>query len=404
MIHVTPVAGNLSLRRKMRMLATKAGVGLLVFALVLAGCASSKNQTDSDAGGHSAQTVHVYDEANLPASAFETVGEVTGAACREDVYDSSPTREEGVEALKRRAERQGGNALINVRCRRGEGTDDCPGAYRCTGEAVRVVSVESLPRMSQRSGAEGLGEGDGQTGTGWVIAPGRVVTSYQLVQDRSEFILSVSDTTVSAELVATDEVHNLALLRPTRVSLLPPSIPLAQDSATTGMSVFTVGYPDAKTEGADLRTATGIVSAQSGALGDGRVYRTTVPSSSKRGGAPLLNRRGQVVGVLIPTSQEQGLSQSGASTEPISYVIKIRHKKPILAPAPDRAQPRPGCVGTCVRATCICSQSVLPPSPSGAGGPLRSSRDGSVRNRPGTEGMQSCGQWGDLGKSELESQ
>jgi len=108
MIHVTPVAGNLSLRRKMRMLATKAGVGLLVFALVLAGCASSKNQTDSDAGGHSAQTVHVYDEANLPASAFETVGEVTGAACREDVYDSSPTREEGVEALKRQAERRGG--------------------------------------------------------------------------------------------------------------------------------------------------------------------------------------------------------------------------------------------------------------------------------------------------------
>lgn len=316
------------------MLATKAGGGLSVFALVLvlAGCASSKNQTDSDAGGEGAQTVHVYDEADLPASAFETVGEVTGAACKEDVYDSSPTREEGVEALKRQAERQGGNALISVRCRRGEGTDDCPAAYRCTGEAVRVVSVESLPRMSQRLGSEGLGEGDGQTGTGWVIAPGRVVTSYQLVQDRSEFILSVSDTTVSAELVATDEVHNLALLRPTRMSLLPPSIPLAQDSATTGTSVFTVGYPSARTEEADLRTATGIVSAQSGALGDGRVYRTTVPSSSERGGAPLLNRRGQVVGVLLPTtSQEQGLSQSGASTEPISYAIKNQYLRRLQA-------------------------------------------------------------------------
>lgn len=313
------------------MLATKAGIGLSILALALAGCASSKNQGDSDAGDDRAQAVYVYDEADLPASAFETVGEVTGAACKEDIYDPAPTREEGMEALKREAERRGGNALINVRCRRGEGTDDCPGAYRCTGEAVRVVSVESVPRMSQRLGAEGLGEGDEQTGTGWVVAPGRVVTSYQLVRGRSEFTLSVSDTTVSAELVATDEVHNLALLRPTQMSLLPPSIPLAQDSVRIGAPVFTVGYPGYGTEEADLRTATGIVSAQTGALGDGRVYRTTVPASFKRGGAPLLNRRGQVVGVLVPTSQGRGLSQSGTSTEPISYAVKSRYLRQLRA-------------------------------------------------------------------------
>jgi len=196
---------------------------------------------------------------------------------------------------------------------------------------VRVASVESLPRMSQRLGSERRGEDDGQTGTGWVVAPGRVVTSYQLVQDRSEFILSVSDTTVSAELVATDEVHNLALLRPTRMSLLPPSIPLAQDSPRIGASVFTVGYPGHRTEEADLRTATGIVGARTGALGDSRVYRTTIPPSFERGGAPLLNRRGQVVGVLLPTSQEQGLSQSGTSTEPISYAVKNRYLRQLRA-------------------------------------------------------------------------
>lgn len=314
------------------MLVTKAGIGLAVFALglVLVGCAASKNQADSDAGDDSARTVYVYDEADLPASAVEPIGEVTGAACKEDIYDPSPTREEGVQALKRQAEQRGGNALINVRCRRGGGTGDCPGAYRCTGEAVRVVSVESVPRMSQRLGFEGLGEGDGRTGTGWVVAPGRVVTSYQLVQDRSEFTLSVSDTTVSAELVATDEVHNLALLRPTRMSLLPPSIPLAQDSARIGAPVFTVGYPGYGTDKSDLRTATGIVSAQTGALGDGRVYQTTIPASFKRGGAPLLNRRGQVVGVLVPRSQGQGVSQS-ASARPISYAVKNRYLRQLRA-------------------------------------------------------------------------
>lgn len=317
----------------MRRFATKARVGLSVLALTLAlgGCASSKNQAGSDRGDNSAKTVAVYDEADLPTSAVDTIGEVTGVACKEDVYAPAPNRAKAVEELKRQAERRGGNALINVRCRRGENADDCSGAYRCVGEAVQVVSVESLPRMSQRFRSGEIGESDEQTGTGWVVAPGRVVTSYQLVRDRSEFTLTVSDTTIAAELVATDEVHNLALLRPTRTSLLPPPIPLAQDSTRIGASVFTVGYLSYETGETELRTATGIISAQSGTLGDARVYRTTIPSSFERGGAPLLNRRGQAVGMLVPASRGQGFSQSRVTSEAISYAVKNEYLHQLLA-------------------------------------------------------------------------
>lgn len=73
------------------------------------------------------------------------------------------------------------------------------------------------------------------------------------------------------------------------------------------------------------------MSGRTGALGDSRVYRTTVPPSFERGGAPLLNHRDQVVGVLLPTSQEQGLSQSGPSTEPISYAVRSRYLRQLRA-------------------------------------------------------------------------
>lgn len=316
----------------MKTLVTEAGVGfsVLVFILAVVGCASSKNQVDANRGSNGAKTVFVYDKAELPASAFETIGEVTGAACKEDVYAPSPNREKAVEELKRQAEQRGGSALVNVRCRRGESTDDCPGAYRCVGEAVDVASVESLPRMSQRLRSDEVGTSDEQRGTGWIVSPGRVVTSYELVRDRSEFTLFVADTTVDAELVATDKIHNLAVLRPSRPSVLPSPIPLAQDSMRVGASVFTVGYPGYETGETDLRTATGIISAQSGALGDARVYRTTIPSSFERGGGPLLNWRGQAVGVLVPTSRGQGISQSRASSESISYAVKNEYVRQLL--------------------------------------------------------------------------
>lgn len=316
----------------MRTLVTEAGVSfsVLVFILAVVGCASSKNQADGNRGSYGAKTVFVYDEAELPASAFEPIGEVTGVACKEDVYASSPNRERAMEELKHQAQQRGGNALVNVRCRRGESTDDCPGAYRCVGQAVEVVSVESLRRMSQRLRSDEIDTSGEQRGTGWIVSPGRVLTSYELVRDRSEFTLFVADTTVDAELVATDEIHNLAVLRPARSSMLPPPIPLAQDSMRIGASVFTIGYPSYESGETDLRTATGIISAQSGTQGDARVYRTTIPASFERGGGPLLNWRGQAVGMLIQTSRSQGLAQTRAGSESISYAVKNEYLHQLL--------------------------------------------------------------------------
>lgn len=291
--------------------------GLVILTLVFTGCTILRSQSEEDSGGDERGAVHIYNESELPRPAFETVGSATGTACKENVYASPPSRAEAVDDLKEQARQQGGEALIDVQCRRGENTDDCPGALRCTGDAVRVASVETVAGETPRSRSDEDSDRDGdsaRTGTGWVLAPGMVVTSYQLVQDRSEFSVSLPDTTVSATVVATDRVHSLALLRPERPSLLPASIPLAQDSIRMGESVFTLGYSSFRNGAGDLRTITGIISAQSGALGDSRVYQTTAVGFSEHGGAPLLDFRGRVIGVLIPRPS----SVSGA----IDYAVK----------------------------------------------------------------------------------
>jgi len=324
------------LREKIRASA-KLGWGLLLLTLVCAGCAILRGQSEEEPENERAGTVHVYDESELPRPAYEIVGSVTGTACKENVYASPPDRAEAIAELKQRARQEGGEALINVQCRRRDGSDACPGALRCTGEAVRVASVETVAGASRRTRSDRVGD-DVQAGTGWVLAPGIVVTSYRLVQDRSAFSVSLPDTTVSAEVVATDEVHSLAFLRPDRPSLLPASLPLARDSVRVGESVFTVGYPSFGNGKADVRTATGIISAQSGALGDARVYRTSAVGVNETGGAPLLDYRGRVIGVLIP--------QSGSVAGTIDYAVqntylrrlrtRFHQRSDSLTAAPDR--------------------------------------------------------------------
>lgn len=297
------------------------GLCFLFVASMLVGCASSKSQKEDGRGPEREQTVHVYDADELPGTAYEKIREVISVGCKGDVYAPSPNREEIVSELKRQAEQQGGDALINVVCRRGANAEDCAGALRCTGDAVRVVSVESLPQIAQRVRSNQVGEDETRRGTGWVTSSELVATSYQLVRGRSDFALSMPDTTLSARVVASDEAHNIALLRPSRPSLLPPPLPWAP-GAETGERVFTVGYPSFETGDAGVRTSTGIVSAQSGILGDARVYRTTFSLPFERGGAPLLNYRGEVVGMLISPSTTQGFPQSSSASDSFSYAVK----------------------------------------------------------------------------------
>lgn len=300
---------------------------------VWAGCASSGNNRDvEDSNG---AIVNVYGDSELPESAYESVREVTSVACKEDVYSSSPTREDGVSKLKLRAEQEGANALVNVTCHREKSTAECSAPLQCRGDAVRVASVDALPQVAERLRADQFGDSEVRRGTGWVVAPGMVVTSFRLIEGRSGYEISFRDTTLSAELVASDETHNLALLRPAHSSPLPLPLPLSTKSANTGERVFTLGYSRFETVGDVLKTSTGIISAQSGALGDPRVYRTTISFPFEAGGAPLLNRQGHVVGVLFSAQNSQEFSQSRPASSSFSYAVKTESLRQLQAGVED---------------------------------------------------------------------
>ncbi len=142
-------------------------------------------------------------------------------------------------------------------------------------------------------------------GSGFVISPaGYVITNQHVVSGQTEIALTVFSqengslkrTEIKdASLIALSPALDLALLK-----IAPPeslklhALPLAPDEALrAGDTVWAVGSP----LGLERSAASGVVSLPSRLIDDRLFVQTTAQVNPGNSGGPLINRRGEVVGV-----------------------------------------------------------------------------------------------------------
>ncbi|MBA3375862.1 MAG: trypsin-like peptidase domain-containing protein, partial [Actinobacteria bacterium] len=139
-------------------------------------------------------------------------------------------------------------------------------------------------------------------GSGFVIdKAGHIVTNFHVVEDADEIRVSFSNRdTVQAELVGTDPSTDLSVLRvEADASALTP-LPLGDsDQVRVGDPVVAIGNPF----GLDRTATAGIVSALQRLITApnrftiDHVIQTDAPINRGNSGGPLLNSRGEVIGV-----------------------------------------------------------------------------------------------------------
>jgi S1-C subfamily serine protease len=187
--------------------------------------------------------------------------------------------------------------------------------------ASGVVRVNAM--SNQASAAPTLGPGGSPLpsyprvsalGSGFVIdKTGHIATNYHVVEGASEVTVSFSNRdTVKARIVGTDPSSDLAVLRVnTSASALTP-LPLGNsDDVQVGDPVVAIGNPF----GLDRTVTAGIVSALQRNIAApnqfpiGHVIQTDAPINHGNSGGPLLNARGQVIGVN--TQIETGDTSTG---------------------------------------------------------------------------------------------
>lgn len=169
-------------------------------------------------------------------------------------------------------------------------------------------------------------------GTGWSVTSQHVVTNYHVVANSHNLrLVTPEQKEIPVKVLLSDAENDLAILQilgPTRLS---HPLPLASQLARLGSSVFTVGYPHPNLLGTSPKLTTGHINAVAGLADDPRTYQVSVPVQSGNSGGPLLNRRGEVVGIITSKLNARKMFEwTGDIPQNINYAIKVQYLQRLI--------------------------------------------------------------------------
>ncbi|GLY68632.1 MarP family serine protease [Amycolatopsis taiwanensis] len=162
-------------------------------------------------------------------------------------------------------------------------------------------------------------------GTGFVVAPQRVVTNAHVVAGTDETSVETAQGRLSARVVYFDPAVDLAVLAVPRLQASPLS--LSAEAAKSGDSAIVLGYP---LDGPYTATAARIrneITLQGPDIYDARTVRRdvfTIRAQVRSGnsGGPLVDPSGTVVGVVFGASVEDGDTGFTLTAKQVRSVIQ----------------------------------------------------------------------------------
>lgn len=195
--------------------------------------------------------------------------------------------------------------------------------------AVNAISPSVVTVVSLERSAMGQGRG---TGTGIVLtADGEILTNAHVVEGAETVSILFSDSIdpIPVAVLALDVGNDLALLKVDRTDLRP-AVFADPSTIDVGDEVVAVGFALALDGGPTVTR--GIISAlhrtianNDGAL-DGLIQTDAAISSGNSGG-PLVNAKGEVVGINTAVFQSSG----GTAANNVGFAISVEEALPIVA-------------------------------------------------------------------------
>ncbi len=166
------------------------------------------------------------------------------------------------------------------------------------------------------------------TGSGVIIDQnGRVLTNRHVIKDAAQLNITLSDgTEVESKIIGEDPENDLAVLQFDPKGKTLTTIPFGSSTdLRVGQKVFAIGNPF----GFDRTLTTGIVSGLARPLqtDDGYVIRETIQTDAAinpgNSGGPLLNSRGELIGINTAIYSPSGASAGVGFAVPINTAKRV---------------------------------------------------------------------------------
>ena len=154
-------------------------------------------------------------------------------------------------------------------------------------------------------------------GTGFFVSHlGHILTNHRVIDQCAVVRAQQGEITQEVSVVAADPYNDLALLR--RSNPAPEEVAWLREGrgADPGENVMAVGFPYGPLLGWQPKVTTGIINATAGIWDDTRILQTTAPIQSGNSGGPLLDRSGNVVGVMEASLDDFAIAAATGSLPP----------------------------------------------------------------------------------------
>lgn len=176
-------------------------------------------------------------------------------------------------------------------------------------------------------------------GTGFAISKDKIVTNQHVVSTTTTYTIETRDGGLyNGRLIASDEAKDLSLIEVLGGNL--PTIPMTEDIPPLGTDVYAVGSP----QGMGFTVSRGILSTTDRQLNGVHYIQTDAAINPGNSGGPLLNQKGQVIGVN--NMKVEGADRISLAI-PMSSVVTFLENNGInvqLSDTPDAELEAPGSV------------------------------------------------------------
>lgn len=192
---------------------------------------------------------------------------------------------------------------------------------------VRAPDAQPAPERAARPGAAGLPparERPASSGTGFLVAGGRLLTNNHVVDDCGRVVArNAAGRRVSARVDAKDERRDLALL--TVPADFGPALPFRDaPPIRRGEAVVTYGFPLSGLLSSGPTLTTGDVSALAGLKDNPNNLQISAPVQPGNSGGPLLDSQANVVGVVVSKLNAARVAQLAGGDIPqnVNFAVK----------------------------------------------------------------------------------